>query len=80
MKDITVLLLAIHHHLGMGLVVRRQDPYTETEGGRKMGKVLRHRPKSLDYREPSERLPSTVRLESHGELVIIQILFYKFAL
>jgi len=26
MKDITVLLLAIHHHLGMGFMVRRQDP------------------------------------------------------
>lgn len=38
MKHITVLLLAIHHHLGMGFMVRRQDPYTETEGGKEWAK------------------------------------------
>lgn len=80
MKDITVLLLAIHHHLGVGFMVRRQDPYTETEGEKRTGKILRHRPKPLYYRGPSEKLPIMIRLESHRYLVTIQILFYKFFL
>ena len=33
-KDIRVLLLAIHHHLGMGLMVRRQDTYRDPGSGR----------------------------------------------
>lgn len=32
-KDIRVLLLAIHHHLGVGLMVRRQDSYRDRMGG-----------------------------------------------
>ena len=32
-KDIRVLLLAIHHHLGVGLMVRRQDSYRDPGGG-----------------------------------------------
>lgn len=30
-KDVTVLILVIHHHLGVGLMVGRQDPYKDPE-------------------------------------------------
>ena len=66
-KDIGVLLLAIHHHLGMGLMVWRQDAYRDpgwVKKKKKEGKILRHQSKFLFYeRESCAKLPTTIRLE-----------------
>lgn len=61
MKDVRVLLLAIRHHLGVGLMVWRQDPYTET---RKTKGETEAPIQTLLYRRAVwEELPITITLE-----------------
>ena len=63
-KDIRVLLLAIHHHLGVGLMVRRQDSYRDPGGGGI--KIVKYRGTNLNpssMKESCEMLPATIRVE-----------------
>lgn len=46
MKDVRVLIFAIGHHLGVRVMVWRQNPYRERDGTGK-GQMLRHPPTTL---------------------------------
>lgn len=64
-KDIRVLLLAIHHHLDVRLVVRRQDSYRDPGGGGGI-KIVKYRGTDLNpssMKESCEMLSTTIRVE-----------------
>jgi hypothetical protein len=74
-KDIRVLIFAIHHHLSMGLMVWRQDPYRGPEQQHRKDKVPSHQSESLHIKKNSvksitSQLEFTQILNYHVEALL----------